>query len=506
MHSVTQHRIQLPRYVEDLQHISYKRFRATPNPSQPALHARFQWEFNMLVLWAVSTNRLHALRFLKEWGCTLQDLRAHGNACLYQAAIRGHLPMLQALKDWQAPDGSCLTLWDVESRPILHDVAKRGHAHVLQFFKDWRDDVEQRRAHCPERPHMGCMPTYCCPTSDRLTLRNIRACNALIQTAASHGHLPVLRLLKLWRDDTKRPDHKDGHLVSFDNPAIRWPVACAPRITLNDLRKNDNYALRKAAKNGHLHVLHFLKQWRGKNGCRLTLQDVRTGQNEALFLAATAGHVDVLQFFKDWRDASGSHLTVQDLAYPTDHLLGKVAEHGHVHVLQFLKDWRDPDGARVTLNDIRSSWRCLTVAVKNGHVRVLQFFRDWVDPGPDRLSVQDLRRNSHSILRAAVEGCNLEILRMLRDWPSEGHERLSPRDACDNECRSLNLPAAWGYVPVFQFLKEWGEIQGVNPITQQDLRDPDNRVVKSAAEGGHVVILEMIKEHWGGPQRMPTQR
>lgn len=91
----------------------------------------------------------------------------------------------------------------------------------------------------------------------------------VMQRAASDGQVSVLQFLKEWG------------------------------ITRKDVRSDDNLVLRWAARNGHVSVLQLLKEW------GITLDDVRSGGNFALRWAAANEHVHVLQFFKEWWESSG---------------------------------------------------------------------------------------------------------------------------------------------------------------------------------------------------------
>ena len=79
-------------------------------------------------------------------------------------------------------------------------------------------------------------------------------------------------------------------------------------LTADDARSKDNYALRWAAKNGHVEILRFLKDVFG-----LTADDTRDRDNHALILAAENGHVDVLKVLVDEFQINLTRLVIRRL-------------------------------------------------------------------------------------------------------------------------------------------------------------------------------------------------
>ena len=69
-----------------------------------------------------------------------------------------------------------------------------------------------------------------------------------------------------------------------------WPLGPSSdgtcRLTIDDVRSDNNFALRYSAANGHIDVLKYLR-----NSSRLTLRDARANNNEALRVSAANGHL-----------------------------------------------------------------------------------------------------------------------------------------------------------------------------------------------------------------------
>jgi hypothetical protein len=146
---------------------------------------------------------------------------------------------------------------------------------------------------------------------------------APIGIAAREGHFPVVQylcetyLLKNEGFFSKKNNYglrlmlaatENGHL-----PVVRY--LCEKfQLTIQDVRSNDNFALRWAAFHGNLPVVQYLCQTYS-----LTIEDVRTLNNWALRCATNNGHLPVVQYFcenfqltiQDVRDAPWRHLSVE---------------------------------------------------------------------------------------------------------------------------------------------------------------------------------------------------
>lgn len=122
-------------------------------------------------------------------------------------------------------------------------------------------------------------------------------------------------------------------------------------LTLQDVRSNDNYALRLASERGNVNVLQFLKMWGSSSRSEpsLTLQDVRN--SGALQEAAIKGHFEVLRFFKEWGLTLGASLPCESEAKPPGDMHGNNSDwpaykwalhyayiNGRSEATQFLED------------------------------------------------------------------------------------------------------------------------------------------------------------------------
>jgi hypothetical protein len=219
----------------------------------------------------------------------------------------------------------------------------------------------------------------------RLSLGDMRSHNnVMIKEAARHGHAHILHFLRQFKSLLAYPT---GKRTRKGKPARRT-------LTAQDARADNNYALMWAAHNGHVAALQALQQF------GLTIEDVRTNNNCAVRWAAGNGHVPVLQLFREWG------LTLQDVRADDNHILRMAAESGIVGVLQFLKEWG------LTQQDARAcDNEALQLAAKNGHVGVLQFLKEW------GLTQQDARARSNSAMFLATYFCRMDVLIFLKnEW------------------------------------------------------------------------------------------
>jgi hypothetical protein len=299
----------------------------------------------------------HVLRFLREWRdppvgtkgegrLTRDDARAQNNYLMHWAAQNAYIHILEALKkDWH------LTKHDLLSNDgnILITAARHGHVHVLKVCQDlWPMSPDETALWVGEA-------ALCAAGHGQVqVLRFLRDCwhvalqdvqsrdgDTLIYRAAAAGHVDVLVFLK---ESGLNQEYARG---SYQENALR------------------NAALRRAAKNGHVHVLHALKDlW------HLDAQDARTHENYAFRWAASGGHVKVLHFLRDqW------HLDVQDARAYDNYALAWAAVHGEVNVLQFLKE----SFPSLTRADVCSdNNRALRWAQDRGHTQAVQFLEQWL--------------------------------------------------------------------------------------------------------------------------------
>ena len=111
-----------------------------------------------------------------------------------------------------------------------------------------------------------------------------------------------------------------GHLK-----IIQW-LYSACELTVDDIRVDNNWALRCACIHGNLHVVQYLCET-----FELTVEDIRSRNNWALQLACKYGHLHVFQYLCETFD-----LTVEDVWSDYNLALRYAYERGHLNVVQYL--------------------------------------------------------------------------------------------------------------------------------------------------------------------------
>jgi hypothetical protein len=218
-----------------------------------------RFDNNRILRWAAEENHVPVLQFLHKAGLTMDDVRAADNYALRMAgqsprtqgakapAQNEHLSVLRLLRDWQ-PDGG----WTYQevlqaSGYALKWAAINGDVEVLRFFREWRF-------------HDAGSP-------DRLPPGGLMKGHALAH-AAVHGHDDAMSFLMEWMDEGGE-----------DVPQTR--LAC--------VRAGNNNLLRVSAKNGHVRILHRLKEM------GLTLDDaLQAWQTELQFTCNNWVHEEAM--------------------------------------------------------------------------------------------------------------------------------------------------------------------------------------------------------------------
>lgn len=288
---------------------------------------------------AADNGHVEVMQFLKDrLGVTLKDVRAADNHVLRMAAHLGNIRVLAFLKQWRDKDGECLTPDDARdyANYALYMAAQNGHVHILKALKtEWhftKQDLMSNNWHAliTAARHGQVQVLQVCQELWPQTPADVRAwISDAALAAAANGHVSVLQFLKEFRvghlHGTLRTPTREGEMT--------WS------LKLQDVRARGNEALRAAARNGHVKVLQFLKEFglwpQGSVLSSLTLQDVRTDDNYALRWAARFGHTDVVQFFAQWRDVnpdgSTSRLGADDVR--------RALVCAHEKVMPFMEQW-----------------------------------------------------------------------------------------------------------------------------------------------------------------------
>jgi hypothetical protein len=270
------------------------------------------------------------------------------------------------------------------------------------------------------------------------TIHAQRNDNAALRSAARHGHVDVLNFLF---DKYK--------LGNIDAQAI------------------NNEALRTAAKFGHVGVLEVLR-----NKFGLSQQDAQTSDNSALREAATWGHSEVLNTL-----SMTYNLTRDDARVFDNQALRAAAENGHAEVLKVLceKFGLVAQDARTGNNE------ALRMAAKKGHVEVLMVLKTNF-----KLTGDDARTENNEALRRAAGNGHAEVLRVLHT-----HFGLTAEDARAKGNDALFDAVLNRRVNSLQALSKY------YGMTASDARSNNNALLRKAAERGFSDVLEVLRKTYG---------
>lgn len=399
----------------------------TPN----SCHTVFNYVHSALA-WGAKFLNIEIYDFVKAWimeTLSISAAQIFATKALRHAIVFDRLEICQHLKSW----GLTLENIRADNNWLLKRAAALGHAEICSFLMRW----------CFAQCMNGHMYSGC---KSGLTLNDIRSSGAFFD-AALNGHVNVLVFFKNWNESIEGRNTMVG-------------------LTLADVRKEDNRALRVSAAIGNVDVLKFLKDWQDPNGDKLTIKDIKTTDmfgivNAPFVRAAEQGHIEVLKFLQAWRDLNGDKLSIADVKANKNQAFRFAAYDGRLEVCQFLKAWRDfTDDSVLTVEDIRSKDNeALVYAARLGHDKIVQLLLDWTDTDGSRLSIEDLRSRNNSALTEAAGNGHIRVLELLKNWKIVGPDgtisRLTKADVETNNNVAMREAIRNGHINVTRFLLDW---------------------------------------------------
>ncbi len=133
-------------------------------------------------------------------------------------------------------------------------------------------------------------------------------------------------------------------------------------LNLDDIRSEDNSALRLASSNGNIEVVKYIIN-KG-----LTLEDIRSYDNEAFRWACTNGHLEVIKYLID------KGLTIDDIRSIDNQAFRYASKNGYLEVVKYLVN------QGLTLEDIRSKDNYVFLRTRlNGHFEVIKFIEETLE-------------------------------------------------------------------------------------------------------------------------------
>lgn len=159
--------------------------------------------------------------------------------------------------------------------------------------------------------------------------------------------------------------------------------------TIEDIRSNDNEALRNAASEGHLEVLKYLV-----TKFNLTVEDVSSLNNWALRMAASEGHLDIIKYLVE---TFNPHVDKENIL----EALRMAAAEGYLKTLEYLVE-----RFNLSVDDVRSEDNfALRWPATKGHLEVVKYLFNKF-----KLTQQDV----NVTLKEAASAGHMDIVAYLR--------------------------------------------------------------------------------------------
>jgi antitoxin component HigA of HigAB toxin-antitoxin module len=135
------------------------------------------------------------------------------------------------------------------------------------------------------------------------------------------------------------------------------------RLTIDDLRTDDNIILLSSCEYGHLEIVKYLI-----NTFDLKVEDTKgIDDHDALQISCATGHLEIIKFLVDT-----FKLTAKDIKSYNNSALRLSCTHGHLEVVKYLVDT-----FKLTAEDARSNSNfALHWAYRNNHLEVVKYLID----------------------------------------------------------------------------------------------------------------------------------
>jgi ankyrin repeat protein len=418
---------------------------------------------------------------------------------LHTAVLRCKSPVVLALSNILADMD--VSVCDV---PLLLLLIRRNNLDLMQ-------DVLAHHfvsRDLPEQDHHSVLDALLADTIDAslaaLVIRNFnlgRFVSSGLRSAVKHNDVPTCLQLVRFGAPLEAP--------AYITAAARgYAAICDLYIDagFEDVRAQDNKALRLAASRGHLAVCRHIVYVAlprtaatrpglsasltskgsvlrtSDTACRPLslsqttsiplLHDLRAVNNEAFRWAAGNGHLEVCRLLLS------CGLTLADVRDDDNNALRWAAGNGHLDVVRLLLE----QGLQLT--DLRArNNEAFRMAVGHGHLEIIHLLLAC------GLTTDDIRAHDNHALRWAAKNGRDDICQLLLNsrFANADHLTLDDIRACDNE--AFRVAASFGHTAVCRLLKHRG-------LTLDDLRACDNEAFRSAAYYGHLDVCKLLIR-WG---------
>ena len=225
----------------------------------------------------------------------------------------------------------------------------------------------------------------------------------------------------------------------------------------------ENYAIKEAAKRGHLDVVKYLMSLDSKYGI-----DPAARGNLAIRNAATEGHLDVVKYLMSLDSKYG----IKPAAFDNK-AIGNAARGGHLHVVKYLMSLDSKYGIDPAAEDNQA----IRDAAWGGHLHVVKYLMSL----DSKYGIDPAARGNLAIRNAATEG-HLDVVKYLMSLDSK--YGIGPA-ACNNE--AIRNAATEGHLDVLKyFVEEVDSKYGIDPAAC------DNLAITYAVEEKHKDVVEYL--------------
>jgi ankyrin repeat protein len=439
----------------------------------------------------------------KSYEPVMEAQDTHGYTVLYLAVANLHIEIAELLVRDVTDARYYISRLSMSGTGALDVAAASGDTDMIRLLVNSGADVRMRNKDGMELIHWA---VYYCPHSETIKLlyevgANIHAQNAdgmtAMHLAAQGNKVETMKYLNRqmglsiqcgFFDLRTEPIHVAARSGCVQ--PVEW-LRGAGAIIRGD--SDGNYPIHLAAMNGHVGVMHYLKEV----GHDLLVRNRWNGYT-SLHWATTNGHTEAVRFLIDAGGVTNLPLQVsKDLAGKTPMHLA--ASTGHEAVLQLLigasMDLASQDDNGLTpLHDAASNGHLdavialceggadlslgngtpMTGAAEKGHLAIVKYL---AEAGAD---VEAARRGGRTPLHLAAGEGHFAIVQYLVETGAKVN-------VVDDDTRTpLHLAAKGGHLAVVQCLEKAG--------AKVDARDDDGRTpLYLAAQSGHLETVQALR-------------
>ena len=240
-----------------------------------------------------------------------------------------------------------------------------------------------------------------------------------------------------------------------------------------DPSKNDNYCLRKASTNGHLHVIKYLSE---ELDVKKYTIDPAALCHSSFYYAVERGHLDVIKYFIGLDGAYPNEESAWSSQYS---LLSRAAYYGHLHVIKYLIGLDMPF---YRISPVAQECQAFISAAGRGHLDVVKYFMEELDQTKSDQKINPAAQDNRAFFYACKND-HLPVVKYLMTLISK--HGIDP--AIDHSA-PIRYAAYRGHLNVVKYLMSLDSKYGINPAAL------DNHALCLAARSGRIHVIKYLVE------------